>query len=75
VARAKRKVEELINSVGSAEAAIRRMVPVIAAAANSMARNNKALPKNTGEKRSSCYWLIMQHADEPQEGDPGRNQI
>ena len=53
-ARAKRKVAELINSLGSEIEATNITAPITAAAANNIARNNKALPKNTlAKKRSS----------------------
>ena len=52
--------------------------PAIAAAANSMARNNRrAAEKNRGEEAVFLpAQSIPQHADEPQEGHPGeRDQI
>src|SRR5947209_20571556 len=44
-ARANRKVAELISSLGSETEATKITAPTTAAAANSIARNNKALPK------------------------------
>jgi hypothetical protein len=53
-ARAKRKVAELVSSCGAEMVATKTTAPITAAAANSIARNNKALPKKTvAKKRSS----------------------
>jgi hypothetical protein len=49
-ARAKRKVAELVNSFGSAVGAKSIIAPITAAAANNMARNDRALPKNCGNE-------------------------
>src|SRR6185312_8428910 len=46
-ARAKRKVAELVSSCGAEMVATKTTAPITAAAANSIARNNKALPKKT----------------------------
>ncbi len=55
-ARAKRKVAELISSLGSETEATNITAPITAAAANNIARNNKALPKNTLAKKRSSSW-------------------
>src|SRR5258708_21080081 len=50
-ARAKRKVAELISSLGSETEATNITAPITAAAANNIARNKKTLPKNTPRKK------------------------
>src|SRR6266481_4478455 len=66
-ARAKRKVAELISSLGSETEATNITAPITAAAANNIARNNKALPKkHAGEKAVlKLAEPISQHADKP----------
>src|SRR5258708_19384868 len=55
-ARAKRKVAELVSSPGAETEATSMTEPINAAAANSIARNNKPLPKNTVAKKRSSSW-------------------